>query len=153
MNKNFKGFLALSTLAVVMTIASCTKTCDTGVEGSDCKTEMRTKFLGSWTASDSCVVSATTGAPVPYIIINNSTGLSSDLPSFNITNVANAGVTVRAKISNSTSFTIPSQTVAYGASTVNVSGDGSISNNNMTVNVTYAIAGTTTVTCKAVLTK
>lgn len=144
--------LLMTAIVATMIVSSCTETCDPGFEGKKCDTEMRTKFLGSWTASDSCVVNPATGAPIPYNVVNNSTGLT-DVQEFNITNVANAGVNIKAKIATSTTFTIPSQSVTYGSATVNVSGDGSISEDNMTVNLTYSVSGISTLTCKVVLTK
>lgn len=150
MKKIFGFILTVAVAAMIST--SCTKTCDPGYEGSKCTTEMRTKLIGSWTASDSCVVNPATGAPIPYTVINNTAGIT-DVQEFNITNVANQGVTIKAKMATSTTFTIPTQSVAYGAATVTVSGDGSISSDNMTVNLTYAVTAITSVTCKVVLTK
>lgn len=37
--------------ATLMTTSSCTKTCDPGYEGSDCKTETRAQYYGSWKVS------------------------------------------------------------------------------------------------------
>lgn len=65
MKSIFKSFLAVAAMASVITISSCTKTCDPGYEGNDCKTEMRTKFLGIYGAADSpggLVYNATIGA-------------------------------------------------------------------------------------------
>jgi len=39
--------------ALAFSITSCTKTCEPGYEGSDCKTEVRTKILGNYSASES----------------------------------------------------------------------------------------------------
>jgi hypothetical protein len=52
MNKIFKGILIVATFATVGMVSSCTKTCDTGYEGSDCKTEVRTKYVGNYSASE-----------------------------------------------------------------------------------------------------
>jgi hypothetical protein len=49
------AIIPLSTLAA-LTMTSCTKdeplVCDIGYEGSDCKTEVRTKFIKTWNAED-----------------------------------------------------------------------------------------------------
>jgi hypothetical protein len=45
MKRTFKTFFAVAALAAVATISSCTKTCDIGYEGTDCKTEVRAKFV------------------------------------------------------------------------------------------------------------
>ncbi len=52
MNKIFKGILGVAILATMVSVSSCTKTCDKGYEGSDCKTEVRTKFAGTYSATD-----------------------------------------------------------------------------------------------------
>ncbi|RQO31754.1 hypothetical protein DBR32_07360 [Taibaiella sp. KBW10] len=36
------------------TLTSCTKDCEIGYEGSDCKTLSRTKFIGDWKGADAC---------------------------------------------------------------------------------------------------
>jgi ferritin-like protein len=45
MKKIFKSFLIVAVMASVASISSCTKTCDPGYEGTDCKTETRAKVL------------------------------------------------------------------------------------------------------------
>ncbi len=55
MKKIFNSFLIVAVMASVASISSCTKTCDPGFEGTDCKTEIRTKFLkDNAVTSDNC---------------------------------------------------------------------------------------------------
>ncbi len=45
--------MIIAAFAGMTTITSCTKTCDPGYEGTDCKTEVRAKYLGNYNASES----------------------------------------------------------------------------------------------------
>jgi hypothetical protein len=50
--KKIVSFMAAAILvATMMTTSSCTKTCDAGYEGSDCKTQVRAKYYGNWSIS------------------------------------------------------------------------------------------------------
>ena len=51
MKKIASFFSALAIIAALMTMQSCAKTCDSGYEGSDCKTEVRAKYFGNWTVN------------------------------------------------------------------------------------------------------
>ena len=70
MNKIFKGILSVVVLATMVSVTSCTKTCDKGYEGSDCKTEVRTKFAGTYSASDN------PGALVYSVTVASGTSIS-----------------------------------------------------------------------------
>ncbi len=70
MKKIFNSFLIVAVMASVASISSCTKTCDPGFEGTDCKTEVRAKFLGNYAASDS------PGSLTYSVVIGNGTSLS-----------------------------------------------------------------------------
>jgi hypothetical protein len=75
------AIIPLSTLAA-LTMTSCTKdetlVCDIGYEGSDCKTEVRSKFIKTWNAEDvppsgskllyTCPVATSTSSVVSVII-------------------------------------------------------------------------------------
>ncbi|MCS6820049.1 MAG: hypothetical protein RMJ53_03125 [Chitinophagales bacterium] len=134
----FRSFLFVATVATLFTVSSCTKECDEGYEGNDCKTEIREKYLGSWTAEDDCVKNTTTNQPVPYTVINKKAG---SVTQFEITNVANAGVTVVATVNTETTFTIDKQTVKVGTANVEVTGNGTISADKKTVTATYTVTG------------
>lgn len=78
------AILAVSTVGA-LTMTSCTKdeplVCDTGYEGTDCKTEVRTKFIKSWNAEDTppsgskllytCPI-ATSSSSITSVIISKS---------------------------------------------------------------------------------
>lgn len=132
--------LSVSAFSAV-TMTSCTKdkTCDVGYEGSDCKTEVRAKFLGTWNANDKTGTSTTlvytvpvsTGSSLSTILIGNK--FSDDFFDNNIT----------ANVSGTT-FTIPEQT-PDGAAGYKVKGEGSITNGKITITytLTQPVTGTT----------
>ena len=118
--------------------------CATGYEGTNCETEIRAKFLGSYNVSESCqsgnytfsmsVTSSSTG--VSNIIINNFYGI---------------GISVSATI-NGNSVTIPNQTINDQGLALTISGSGQLSGNILTL--TYNIsAGADSDSCTATCTK
>ncbi len=60
MKKNFKTIILSATVAAMALVSSCTKTCDPGYEGSDCKTAMNTKFSGTYAVKDTASSADTT---------------------------------------------------------------------------------------------
>jgi len=55
-----KLFQILGVVAIgLFSFSSCEKECDPGYEGSDCKTEMRTKFLATYTVGGTSVCDVT----------------------------------------------------------------------------------------------
>ncbi len=146
MKNIFKGFLAATTLGVVLTIASCTKTCDTGFEGSDCKTEMRTKLLKTGAA----VTETLTGDTSVYHY-NVDIVTDSDPAKFRIKNLGNYNcstgdyyVTVNVASTNSYTFS----GVVSCATTFN--GNASYDGTSKKLTVTYtATYGTPTKTDNA----
>lgn len=108
--------------------------CPVGYEGTSCETLSRTKFLGTYTGSETCTVGTDT-----YSIQITA---NSDDAKFNILNLYNQSFTAIAD-ADGNSFTILSQTVGAG---VTASGSGSITGNNITI--TYTINdGVTSNTC------
>ncbi len=105
----------------LFTASSCTKTCDEGYEGDDCKTAIREKFLGSFKGNEICG----TGNDNYTIAIAAS---GTDILKINLGNVYNQNLTVTATVEG-TSFSVASQQPAVG---VTVSGTGSVSGNNIT---------------------
>lgn len=151
MKKVFKPFMMMATVAGVLAVSSCTKTCDPGYEGNDCKTEVREKFVGQWTASDDCVVDENSGGEVPYVVINL---VGDNIADFKITNVAGAGISLVATTTSSTSFAINSQDISFAGSTVTVTGNGTISEDAKTITLSYTVSGdAANLTCGATLTK
>lgn len=137
MKKVFKPFMMMATVAGILAVSSCTKTCDEGYEGSDCKTEVRAKFLGNYHGTEQC----TAGNDEYNVVIAAS---STDVVKVTISNVYNQGFTATASVSGS-SLTIESQTVVSG---VVVSGTGSVSGDGKNLTLTYSIGdGTTNNSC------
>jgi hypothetical protein len=134
------AFLTVSAIGT-LTMTSCNKdeTCDAGYEGKDCATEVRAKFLGTWTANDKTGTSTTLVYTVPVSVAPSVTSIlignkfSDDFFTNNIT----------ANVSGTT-FTIPEQS-PDGSTGYKVKGDGSITNGKITVNytLTQPVTGTT----------
>jgi hypothetical protein len=54
MKKLVTFFATAAAVALLMTAQSCSKTCDPGYEGSDCKALKSAKFIGNWAGTDAC---------------------------------------------------------------------------------------------------
>lgn len=136
MKKIVSIFAATALVATMMTTSSCSKTCDAGYEGSDCKTQVRTKFIGSYTASDSknggssqnypTTITAGTGTDVTEVLITRVTPSQGGF----FTNY------VKGKVSGTT-LTIANQNPDADAYTI----DGSATISGSTLNITYKISG------------
>jgi hypothetical protein len=132
MKNFFKPFLMAATVASLFFVSSCTKTCDEGYEGSDCKTMTRTKFIGQFKGPETCTVGS------DNYTVTVSAG-SADALTIVFGNVYNQGFTVTAKVSGS-SFTVAEQTV--GSSGSKASGSGSISGDGTQLTFTYSVTPT-----------
>ena len=114
MKKIFNSFLIVAVMASVASISSCTKTCDAGYEGSDCKTQILTKFLKTGaTVSEVCGTVTST----PYVV-DVATG--SDATHFRIKNLGGYSCTagdyyVVLTVKDGTNSTIDAQTVCATA--------------------------------------
>lgn len=148
MNKIFKGILGVAVLATMVSVSSCTKTCDAGFEGTDCKTEMRTKFLGDWKGTDVC----TTGT-YSNITITNSSASSSNL-TISIKNIGGFGATeiISGTISttNSSQLTFTNQALS-GSRTI--SGTLTISGTSLSNSYTVTPASGPADVCAGTYTK
>ncbi len=112
------------------TCISGTCDCATGYEGTDCSTESRTKFLGTWTANDGCSSSGNSS----YIVTISNGATVTDL---NITNFWDA-------FTNSVKATVTGNTINIASQEPDndnffVSGQGSITGN--TITWSYTIDG------------
>ncbi len=136
MKKIFNSFLIVAVMASVASISSCTKTCDPGYEGSDCKTEVRTKFLANnKVTTDNCAgsgynMSITADSDVEYIVFSN------------LGNFTTPAV-VKAKVSGTTF----SYTNFIDATGRKFTGTGSVSGNIITLTYTVVYTDNTTETC------
>lgn len=110
--------------------------CPYGYEGTNCTTEVRSKFLGQFQGPETCTVGNDN-----YIL--TITISSADIGKVIFSNVYNQAFNAIASVSG-TSFTVASQTVATN---VTVSGTGTISGNTLTFTYIIATSGGTNNTC------
>jgi molybdopterin/thiamine biosynthesis adenylyltransferase len=149
------AFAALLTIGAfgAVTLVSCNKdddeSCPAGYEGTDCKTLMSTKFVGTYSVTENCTVSGTVGpytATITAAQTNNVTILLQNFGDFNAT------ITVTGTINGNT-LSIAQQTV----SGYSVSGNGTYvagTGNAGVLTVNYTIGGTVdTESCTATWTK
>lgn len=135
MKKVFKSVLVFASMAALLTVSSCTKECDPGYEGDDCKTEMRAKFIDDWLVSGTDTDGDTyTNVPVEVA----SSSVEVDRVAITWDNSVNFYGNVEGS-----NLTIPSQTVGGEA----FSGSGTVSGNTINFTITVgAGAGSFTIT-------
>lgn len=121
-------YSALLLGAFAMGTSSCTKTCDPGYEGSDCKTEVRAKYIGSYRVSGTDT-DGDTYTNVPVSIANSSTDVEKVILTWD-------GAVVLTGDVSSTGITFPSQTTAGET----ISGTATLT--NTTLGLTLTVAGT-----------
>lgn len=144
MKSIFKSFVAVMAIAGIVSVSSCTKTCDPGYEGTDCKTEWRTKFVGTYQFADVCPSGNYTGTATVSIS-------ASDVVKVLITNYAGLGgtATLTGTLDESNKISISTGSAA-GYTITNAT--GTLTNN--IINWTYTINdGTATETCTSTWTK
>jgi hypothetical protein len=136
MKKITTTFMTAAVFAALVFTSSCTKECDPGYEGDDCKTETRAKFIGQYTGPETCTV----GTDNYTITVGRS---STDALKITFTNVYNQAYTAVGTVDGS-SFTVGTQDVATG---VTVSGTGTLSGNTLTFTYTIVTTGSVSNTC------
>lgn len=82
MKRLFKFFMIGAVSAALLSTTSCSKTCDPGYEGNDCKTLANAKFLGTYSEKDT-----TNGIPYGAFQTTITSGTSAD--KISIKNLAN----------------------------------------------------------------
>ena len=108
--------------------------CATGYEGTDCSTEMREKFLGTY------LLSGTDNMGNTYTNISTTIGASSSAVNKIVITIAGS-YTIPATLNSSTSFTIDPTT----HSGFNFSGSGSINGTTLSVTINQEAGGVTTI--------
>lgn len=108
--------------------------CASGYEGATCGTEMRSKFIASYTVQENC----SPGGNFNYNMTINSS--ATGVQNVVINNFYGVGAAVTASVSGS-SITIASQTVTVNGTAVTFSGSGQLSGNIMTLSYTASIGG------------
>lgn len=102
-------------LFALLTVSSCTKTCDQWHEGKECKTEIRQQYYGTYSGVNS--VSGTTSVTV------------SEYPG-NVARVNLGGI--YADLTGGGTFSIPAQPYSYNGTSYIVNGNGSFTNKTLT---------------------
>lgn len=116
--------------------------CPAGYTGSNCGTEVRAKFIGTYNVTEAC----TSGN---YTYTMSATASSSGILNIVFSNFAGVGATINAT-ANGNSLTIPNQTVDVSGVSATFSGSGQIAGNILTISYTLSAGGTTdpcTATC------
>lgn len=108
--------------------------CTVGYEGTNCEIETRAKFIRTWSVSEDCSIAGLANYSV--IITNGST-----IQSVNIANFWNEFTTVNATITGNT-IAIPSQSQTSGSIVYTISGNGTLSNNQ--ISISYSITNNAT---------
>ena len=130
MKKIFNSFLIVAVMASVATISSCTKTCDLGYEGDNCKTEVRAKYLGNFNGSEACT-SGTTPVSV------NGVTVSGDVVKVTFTNLYGAGFNTTGTVQADGSITIANQSFGTGQ----ISGSATINAGKIVITYTVTSGG------------
>lgn len=144
MKKFLNTFVVFAAMTAMVSVSSCTKTCDAGYEGSDCKTEVRSKIVGTYSVSETC---STTGPASYSVTISKS---SSDVLKVLIVPFGGYPALTGTATVDGTAVTVTAQTV--GSYTFN--GTGTIVNGGSSLSMSYSMTiGSTTETCTGTWTK
>ncbi|MEO8066468.1 MAG: calcium-binding EGF-like domain-containing protein [Flavobacteriales bacterium] len=142
--------LPLAVLAIALSITGCKKddpcdsvtcynggtcsdgtcSCGTGYQGTDCGTEWRSKFLGSYVGNMAC----STGNFTINLSVNNS---ANGVTSITMNDGTDTWVAV---LSSTNNFSIATQAISGGTS---VSGSGQLAGNILTLNLILSNSGNT----------
>lgn len=116
------SFITVSALATA-TMSSCSKddTCPSGFEGSDCKTMINAKFIGTYEGAETCTVGSDN-----YSI--SVTALSADNMKLTVTNLYNDSYVLTATITESNKFSISGTDKS-----TTFTGTGTLSGNVLTI--------------------
>lgn len=132
--------LLLSTAAVFLlgfAFSSCTKVCNLGYEGSDCKTAIVTKYIGSFSGQETCAAATDSFLVAFWAPTGDSTKL-------NIMNLYNTNLICTGNVLANGSIAIPYQN--FGNSGF-INGDVTLTGGKIRVNYHLKITGLSDVTC------
>lgn len=138
MNKKSKSALLafIPIMFIALIISSCEdkiKSCETGYEGSDCRTLSRAKFIGQWKGSEEC---NDNDEDYTISITTNSTN---DL-TINYTNVNNKNFVATGKIVSGNELHIEGNAIGTGGGKINFSGSALLDESSGTITVNYLIS-------------
>ncbi|MFN8276769.1 MAG: hypothetical protein U0T84_04760 [Chitinophagales bacterium] len=139
MKKVFSYLTAGLLTATLFTTQSCTKTCDAGYEGSDCKTESRAKFYKVWAATET---KSGTTTPSTFSVTVGS-GSTTDVTKISIANFAGVFVNPVTATVDGDKFTIPTQNPDADRYTI-VSGTGTYNTSTKKVAIDWTLRNDTT---------
>lgn len=131
MKKTFKFGIAVATLALIVAVNSCSKTCDKGYEGKKCDTKMNEKFVGTYTVHDTAHIGSGDSF---YVYSMSIAASSSDPQGVSITNFGgfNAGSVVTGTV-DGTNLSIANTSIGSVAIS---NASGSINSNTLTFSYT-----------------
>lgn len=142
MKKIVSFFAAAALVATMMTTSSCSKTCEAGYEGSDCKTEVRAKYLGNWTESGTYTSGSVQG-PINSLAVVKSTSSGSVNDFISTFTFNGSAYSIKATLgTDGKTFTIASQSEPDGST---ATGEGSFPTSTTvteTVHLSYPASGT-----------
>jgi hypothetical protein len=115
MKKIFNSLFIAAAITGIFSVSSCTKTCDVGYEGDNCKTEVRTKYLGNFNGTEVCNQTNVT-------IAVNALTVSSDVVKVTFFNLYGAGYNTTGTVQSDGTITIATQAFGTGS----ISGSASI---------------------------
>jgi hypothetical protein len=130
--KKMFNYLLVGTMALGLFAAqSCTKTCDPGYEGSDCKTETRAKIIGKYKVTETC---DTTGGASYFVDITK----ASDVQQVYVAPAGGyTGYTATLK-NEGTALTLVSTTPSTGYTFSNFT--GVVSTDGKTITASYKVS-------------
>ena len=132
MKKIFNSLFIMAAVTAMFSVTSCTKTCDLGYEGSDCKTETRAKYLGNFNGTEVSTLAGT--GPVSV----NATSVNGDVTKVNFYNIYDAGFNTTATLQADGSLNIATQSFGTGQ----ISGSAVITGGKVKITYTITAGGT-----------
>lgn len=163
MKKLFNFFAAAALVGGLMMTQSCSKTCDPGYEGSDCKTLSRDKVVTSTGTSTFVVTNNSCAASLSSTWNLTITPSSTDKTKFSISNFSHlncsSNIVVDGTINGNT-ITLPAKSgicadrnLVSGSGTVTVTTVGGVSATTVSLSYTLDSAGQNPHTCTETWTK
>lgn len=141
MKKIFNSLFIMAAITAMFSTTSCTKVCDAGYEGSDCKTEVRAKYIATYKVAGTAT-NAGGSLNVTDLLITV-TAASSGVSDMNFTYVL-GGTTYSLKgtlNSDGSSIEFANQT----SNGLTYSGSGSFAGTTLNLNLTEVGSATTTI--------
>lgn len=115
MNKTTKTLLAVVALATLISISSCTRTCDIGYEGDNCTARVTDRYIGTFSGRETC------GAVTDTFTVDI-TEVAGDVAKIKIYNIHNTNINATGTVLENGSVALASQSFGTG----NISGSVTI---------------------------